>query len=294
MKPLLCATVIIILLSSSSAFGQEARVQEAPVVPGVPQSSEPRVTLVLKETPIREAFEQLFSGSGKRFVMDQPVQGVISMQLTEVPFGDALRTLATSAGLVVRLENGIYRLSPDFRMSPAGAGPRPAPTGNPALQRLPVPQGAMPGRADPPGAVNIRPLPPDKGEKRFDITLNQANLLEALRQILDLSSTDYIIDLGPQFSPPFAPRVTARLRNATISDIFRVLLPASGLGFEKTANTYLIRPLAGGAPGYGPDPRVAPGVQGTMASPCPRCSRPCQHDWAFCPHCGQKIERMNK
>ncbi len=67
------------------------------------------VSLDLKDVDVRAAIESLFRGTGKSFTIDQEVQGTIpSVVIRDVPFDVALKTLARTAGLIYRVDTGIY------------------------------------------------------------------------------------------------------------------------------------------------------------------------------------------
>ena len=73
-----------------------------------------RITLVLKDTPIRAALESLFRGTGLNYVVDQNVQGnVSSVSLRDVSFDVALRMLLRSVDppLVYRKDGDVYLVS---------------------------------------------------------------------------------------------------------------------------------------------------------------------------------------
>ena len=70
------------------------------------------VTLDLKDVDVRAAIESLFRGTGKNFSIGQDVSGKIpSLSFRSIPFSQALKNLLKTAGLVYRVENGIYMIS---------------------------------------------------------------------------------------------------------------------------------------------------------------------------------------
>jgi hypothetical protein len=64
-----------------------------------------QVTFHLQDVPLRQAVEELFRGTGLKYVVQPDVPNApISLHLRGVPFQTALRTLVNRAGLVYRLE----------------------------------------------------------------------------------------------------------------------------------------------------------------------------------------------
>ncbi|NLN75610.1 MAG: hypothetical protein GX139_04825 [Armatimonadetes bacterium] len=70
------------------------------------------VTLELKDADVRSAIESLFRGRNRNFSVSQDVSGTIpSLSITGVSFDNALKSLLKSAGLVYRVENGVYMIN---------------------------------------------------------------------------------------------------------------------------------------------------------------------------------------
>lgn len=70
------------------------------------------VNLELKDVEVKSAIEVLFRNTGKNFSIDQNVQGIIpALSIKDVPFDAALKSLAKSAGLVYRVDGGVYIIS---------------------------------------------------------------------------------------------------------------------------------------------------------------------------------------
>ena len=89
------------------------------------EASQSNVNLDLKDTDVKSAIEALFRGTGKNYSIDSNVQGTISgLSISNVPFDTALKSLTKSAGLVFRLDAGVYIVSvkPDTSLNAAGGG----------------------------------------------------------------------------------------------------------------------------------------------------------------------------
>lgn len=70
------------------------------------------VNLDLKDVDVSDALKALFNGSGKSYSFDTSVSPVkISAVLKDIPFDPALKVIVKAAGLVYRVENGVYIIS---------------------------------------------------------------------------------------------------------------------------------------------------------------------------------------
>lgn len=70
------------------------------------------VSLDLKDADVKSAIESLFKGKNINYSVGSDVQGVISsMSIKDVPFDQALKSLLKTAGLVYRVENGVYMIN---------------------------------------------------------------------------------------------------------------------------------------------------------------------------------------
>lgn len=95
-------------LFSASACLAMALCVTAPVTAQAAKSND-SVNLELKDTEVKSAIEVLFRNTGKNFSIDQNVQGTIAaLSIKDVPFDVALKSLAKSAGLVYRVDGGVY------------------------------------------------------------------------------------------------------------------------------------------------------------------------------------------
>jgi type II secretory pathway component HofQ len=91
-----------------------------------PPKATDTVNLDLKDTDVRSAIEVLFRNTGKNFTVDQNVQGTIAaLSIKDVPFDAALKSLAKSAGLVYRIDGGVYMISkrPDATTATVASAP---------------------------------------------------------------------------------------------------------------------------------------------------------------------------
>jgi len=310
--------ILLILLSASCAFEQSDEPQPSAAQAGSEQSqSQPQdkasgrlVTLDLKDVPIRQAIEALFAGSGHQYIVvpddiSGTISGTVTIKLAGVPFDNALRTLANTAGLkIYDGKGGVFVLGPDPQRGLTSNVQQTAPQGlweTSSRSRAGVSSQQM---SVPRGVINILPRVTEPGlDRRFDVTLEQANLFEAIKQLMELGGRDYVLDLGVSTQMPsaFYPRITAKMRNATLNDTLSALAKTSGLTTEKAANTYIFR-FRSGYPSYGTTGYAGPygvsnaasgfNVRGNMPTfPCAKCGQGLQPDWKFCPMCGSPAAR---
>lgn len=66
------------------------------------------VTLVVDDVPVVQVLQALVAQENRNLVVSPDVGGTLSLNLTHVPRRQALQTVVTSAGLVLREEGGIY------------------------------------------------------------------------------------------------------------------------------------------------------------------------------------------
>ena len=66
------------------------------------------VTLVVDDVPVVQVLQALVAQENRNLVVSPDVSGSLSLNLTRVPWRQALQTVVTSAGLVIREEGGIF------------------------------------------------------------------------------------------------------------------------------------------------------------------------------------------
>ena len=72
-------------------------------------AAEPKpVTLVVDDVPVVQVLQALVAQENRNLVVSPDVSGTLSLNLTRVPWRQALRTVVSSAGLVLREEAGIF------------------------------------------------------------------------------------------------------------------------------------------------------------------------------------------
>lgn len=101
---------IALLLSFSPVIGYAA--DDAPANEPSGASEEKLVTLQLSNTPVIDAIDYLFKGTGYKYTIEPGVSGLINLQLNNVAFDRALKVLAEGAGLVYEVKDGRYIIGP--------------------------------------------------------------------------------------------------------------------------------------------------------------------------------------
>ena len=66
------------------------------------------VTLMVDDVPVVQVLQALVAQENRNLVVSPDVSGTLSLNLTRVPWRQALRTVVSSAGLVLREEGGIF------------------------------------------------------------------------------------------------------------------------------------------------------------------------------------------
>lgn len=66
------------------------------------------VTLVVDDVPVVQVLQSLVELENRNLIVSPDVTGTLSLHLTRVPWRQALQTVVTSAGLVLREERGIF------------------------------------------------------------------------------------------------------------------------------------------------------------------------------------------
>jgi len=96
-------TVIMCLIGSAAASTTTADSAAA-------TETEPRFTIDVKDTDIRDVIRIISKGYGVNVVLDNDVTGTVTLHLKDVPAMEGLRTLAASQGLTVQREGNVYRI----------------------------------------------------------------------------------------------------------------------------------------------------------------------------------------
>jgi type II secretory pathway component GspD/PulD (secretin) len=232
----------------------------------------PRVTLHLQNVSIQKAVDALFQGTGLEYQLDPDATGTVTVNLDNVPFDSALRIIARTAGLNVR---HVYILTRDGHFAPArieGGQPETLSPSGASLVKSELPSKRIDGfvsmgtahtdqkpidRSKQGAGISIHPAAsPRIGERKFDVTLDQANLGEVIKQLMEISGQNYVFDLGvaSNWSSAAMPKISARVRSASLDQVLDILAKSTGLMVTKNGDTYILKlpalqPTPGGVSG---------------------------------------------
>jgi hypothetical protein len=117
------------VMAMAVTSGTPARAQE-----GSGDVNNKKVSLNLENADIRYALKLLFQSVGVNYVLDQNVQGTVTVSLTDVSFRTALESIlrgtASQTPLTYRAEGGVYQIAPKVELPPTDttvdAGEEPA------------------------------------------------------------------------------------------------------------------------------------------------------------------------
>ena len=125
------------------------RAQPAAPAPAAAPAQLPDISLDLRDAPVRQALEQVFSTARVDYSIDNNVAGFVTLKVTGIPFDQALRLMLRSANppLTYAREGGVFIVRPRVTAAtgpidaglatgglgaePAGAGPGAGPGGIP-------------------------------------------------------------------------------------------------------------------------------------------------------------------
>lgn len=92
------------------------------------------VSLVVDEVPVAQLLQALAEQENRNMIISPDVSGNVSLRLQEVPWLQAIQTVVTGAGLVMRQQAGIF-LYPHRRLAAATAGQKRGRANKAAAQR---------------------------------------------------------------------------------------------------------------------------------------------------------------
>lgn len=77
------------------------------LIPAAQAGKAAKVTLIVDDVPVVQVLQALAEQERQNLVVSPDVSGTLSLHLTEVPWKQALQTVVSSAGLVLRQEGTI-------------------------------------------------------------------------------------------------------------------------------------------------------------------------------------------
>lgn len=278
---------LILSICASLALAQGVPVAQQ-AAPGSGARDEQRViSLNLVDTDIIQALDILLKGTGRDYRIDEGVRvaGRVSIHLQDVPLDNAVHIVLRSAGLQADRDKQTYLIK-RAPMVPVMQVPQPQ-------------QDLVPMTKPPIGTVDVKPSAGQGGQK-FDILLDKANVLEAMKQIMEVARQNYVIDTGldAAWAGPLGPRISSRMRGIHLDEAIQALGKSANLVVAKVGSTYTVRPPDGAMPfsytgGKGGKVPAVKTESATpkSASPCSKCGNMLIPTWLFCPQCGAQIAK---
>ncbi len=200
-----------------------------------------KVTMEIKDLPVSIAITRLFVDYGLSENLNAAsLKGIdrkISLNLNNVPWTAAVSVLSKAAGLTYTVHEGTYT----FTSAPRQYSQVLQAPGSLNPNQLRNQQQSIAANRNDMGSVRVTPH--RKGVSQvFDLTLDQANVFDVIRQLMDLSKREYVIDMGPAADyrmPP--PRVTARVSGLSVDEFLSMLSTTSDIQTERLGPKTIVR-----------------------------------------------------
>lgn len=133
------------------------------------------VNIELKDTPVKQAIDTLFQGTGKSYFILPGVTGrVIDLKLKGITFDEALKVLTDAAGLKYDLEDGVYTIGPADKI--AAIAPEKVTGAGPAIKT--APENKVAAKTEEPKQTTVEPQtvapPPQPTASPTMVVVNQA------------------------------------------------------------------------------------------------------------------------
>jgi type II secretory pathway component HofQ len=204
-----------------------------PIVANAAPVAARRVTLHLKEVPLRQALEQLFEGTGLQFAIAPDVPNPpITIELRDEEFATALRQIVRlSAVATYRKEGSIYIIGV---RSPEATEPEQK---IPLLGELPIVGRLFAAPGKPEGGAG------EPAERKVTLALKAVPLRQALEQIFRGSGLRCAVELGISNTP-----VSLNVREEPFSSVLGRLVDQVGATYQREGPFVVIGKPQRGAP----------------------------------------------
>ncbi len=177
-------------------------------VPGEAEvSQQPPLRLYLKQTEARDAFNLLSKASGQNLVLNNQLNGQVSLKLQDVSFEDALNAMCLALGATYEKTGSVYVISQPSEEKP------------------------MPFLPSNPGMANSSS---DPGKRLVNINVKNGDLGTVLQQLANQASVEIII-FGR-----VTGQVTMRLQAMPFEEALKTLLAGSKLSYVRNGNRFLV------------------------------------------------------
>jgi type IV pilus assembly protein PilQ len=176
-------------------------------VPGHYDANAKTIRLYLKETEAKDAFNLLSKSSGQNLVVNNQLNGQVSLKLQGVNFEDALNALCLALGATYEKIGGVYVIS-----QPTAEKPTPFLPTNPA-------------------AANSST---DPGQRLVSANIKNGELGQLLQQMANQAGVEIVI-FGR-----VSGQVTARIQAMPFEAALKTLLAGSKLSYVRDGNRFLV------------------------------------------------------
>jgi type IV pilus assembly protein PilQ len=198
-QPVITCTLLAVLLASSLLpVGAQTTVY--------PPSSK-TIQLYLKQTEARDAFNLLSKASGQNLVVNNQLNGQVSLKLQDVSFEDALNALCLALGTTYEKVGGVYVIS-----QPSDEKPMPF------LPSYPV---AAHSNSDP-------------GKRLVTLNVKNGDLSTILQQLANQAGVEIVI-FGR-----ISGQETVRLQSMPFEEALKTVLAGSKLSYLRDGNRFLV------------------------------------------------------
>jgi type IV pilus assembly protein PilQ len=167
----------------------------------------PPLQLYLKQSEARDAFNLLSKASGQNVVMNNQLNGQVSLKLQNVSFEDALNALCLALGATYEKSGSVYVIS-----QPSEEKPMPFLPNNPVVAN---------SNSDP-------------GKRLVSINVKNGELGTVLQQLANQAGVEIII-FGR-----ITGQVTVRLASIPFEEALKTLLAGSKLSYVRDGNRFLV------------------------------------------------------
>jgi|GEM_PF-4378826 len=279
MRTIVALIVLILLTASGNCVWSQ---QYATNAQAAQNTTDKPVTLILKDTPLPTAMDALFKNTDLSYAFarltanqdqleSQDYQWwnrvTVSVNITNVPFRDAIRIIARAAGLNIAIrapesKDTEYKSPPghnvigasvpledqlklvDYLFSPSMQSSNQLINRTQAEQMAPnnqIQQNYTQNAMSNSGPIKMA-AKEGKGTKLLSVQLEQANVFDVISQLMSIYKKDYILDTGPSAElSGIAPRVTARMSGVTLDEFLSMLKSSSGIQVEEKNGQTIIR-----------------------------------------------------
>lgn len=199
--PLMWILLIGLLTNSSDLLSQA---QETSRVYDSPSKT---IKLYLKQTEAKDAFNLLSKASGQNMVVNNQLNGQVSLKLQDVNFEDALNALCLALGATYEKTGDVYIIS-----QPTEEKPMPFLPNNPSLNNSTQ----------------------DPGKRLVTVSVKNADLGTVLQQMANQAGVEIVI-FGR-----VTGQVTVRLQSMPFEDALKTILAGSKLSYVRDGKRFLV------------------------------------------------------